>query len=128
MRKQARQTDTRHKASLIQSIDLLSRLGDMRDDSAQVLLSPVFFSLSLSLSLSLSPEEAPVDPQGSWSCSAPSCWSLAPSRRCSGASSGASSRKPGFFFSSSQSHLAGSMFTAVQENRNDKFTFFSLPS
>ena len=27
------------------------------------------------------PEEVPVDPQGSWSCSAPSRWSCAPCRR-----------------------------------------------
>ena len=38
-------------------------------------------TMRVSLSCQL-PEEVPVDPQGSWSCSAPSRWSCAPSRRC----------------------------------------------
>ena len=49
------------------------------------------------------PEEVPVDPQGSWSCSAPSRWSCAPSRTCGEVSSCTWFRKPGapppFFFS-----------------------------
>ena len=39
-------------------------------------------------------EEAPVDPQGSWSCAAPTHWSCAPSRRCGEVASGTWSQKP----------------------------------
>ena len=53
------------------------------------------------------PEEVPVDPQGSWSCPAPSRWSCAPSKRCGEVSPGTSFRKPGSFF---QSQQANSMF------------------
>ena len=49
----------------------------------------------------------PVDPQGSWSCSAPNRWSCALSRRCREVSWGTWFRKPGSFFKSLQ---AGSMF------------------
>ena len=38
-------------------------------------------TLHVSVSWQL-PEEAPVDPQGSWSCSTPSHWCCAPCRRC----------------------------------------------
>ena len=38
-------------------------------------------TMQVSISWQL-PEEVPVDPQGSWSCSAPSHWSCDPSRRC----------------------------------------------
>ena len=43
-----------------------------------------------------------VDPQGRWSCSAPSRWSCAPSRRCREVSSGIWFRRPGSFFKSRQ--------------------------
>ena len=39
------------------------------------------WTMRVSISWQL-PEEVPVDPQGSWSCSAPSHWSCAQSRRC----------------------------------------------
>ena len=42
------------------------------------------------------PEEVPVDPKGSWSCSAPNCWSFTSSRRCQEVSSGIWFRKPFF--------------------------------
>ena len=51
-------------------------------------------------------EEVLVNPQGSWSCFAPSRWSFSPSRRCGEVSSGTWFRRPGSFF---QSQLAGSM-------------------
>ena len=44
-------------------------------------------TVHVSVSLQL-PEEVPVDPQGSWSCSTPSRWSCTPSRRCGEVSSG----------------------------------------
>ena len=53
-------------------------------------------TMQVSISWQL-PVEVPVDPQGSWSCSAPSCWSCAPSRRCRRVSSGAWFRRPGSF-------------------------------
>ena len=53
------------------------------------------------------PEEVPVDPQGSWSYSAPCCWSWAPSRRYWEVSSCTWFWKVGSFC---QSQQAGSMF------------------
>ena len=53
------------------------------------------------------PEEVTVDPQGSWSYSAPCRRSCAPSRRCAEVSSGTWFQKPGSFF---QSEQAWSMF------------------
>ena len=52
------------------------------------------------------PEEVPVDPQGSWSCSTPSRCSCAPSKRCKEASSCIWFQNPGSFF---QSHQVESM-------------------
>ena len=54
--------------------------------------------------------KVPVDPQGSWSCSSPSCWCCAPSRRCGEVSLGTSLWKPESFFLFVQSQQAGSMF------------------
>ena len=47
---------------------------------------------------------------GSWSCSTPSRWSCAPSRRCGEVSLGTSLWKPESFFLFVQSQQAGSMF------------------
>ena len=59
------------------------------------------WTIQVSVSKQL-PEEVPLDPQGSWSCSAPNRWSFAPSRRCGEVSSGTGFRKPGPFFFFSQ--------------------------
>ena len=59
-------------------------------------------------------EVVPVDPQGSWSHSAPSHWSCAPSRRCGEVSSGTWFQKPGSFLQSARS------FTAIEEDGGDK--------
>ena len=56
------------------------------------------------------PEEVLVDPQRSWSCSAPSCWSCAPSRWYGETSLCTWFWKPGSFFPSQQ---AGSMFHSL---------------
>ena len=55
-------------------------------------------------------QEIPMDPQGSWSSSAPSCGSCAPSRRCR-VSSGTWFWKPVSFFQSQ-----GPCFTATEED------------
>ena len=60
------------------------------------------------------PEEAPVDPQGSLSCSAPSCGSCAP-RRYGEVLSCTWFRKPGSFFSVSRQ---GPCFTAVNSKES----------
>ena len=67
------------------------------------------WTMQVSASLQLS-EEVPVDPQGGWSCSAPSRWSCAPSRSCGKVSSGTSFPKVDTFFS--ESKQAGSMFNS----------------
>ena len=63
------------------------------------------------------PEGVPVDPQGSWSCFTPSCWSCAPRRRYREVSSCTWFQKPGSFFRVS---MQGSCFTAVEEDGGDK--------
>ena len=50
-------------------------------------------------------EEIPVDPQGSWSWSAPNSWSCALCRRYGEVSSSTCFRKPGYFFSESASRV-----------------------
>ena len=52
-----------------------------------------------------------MDPQRSWSCSKPSHWSCAPSRRCQEVSSCTWFQKPGSFFSVSKQ---GPWFTPVR--------------
>ena len=65
-----------------------------------------------------SPEEAPVDPHESWSCSSPSLWSRAPSRRYGEISSGTRLRGRRSF--SLRVSKQGPCFTAVEEDRDDK--------
>ena len=69
--------------------------------------------MHVSLSWQL-PEEVPVDPQGNWSCPAPSCWSYDPSRRSrkSFLRHLVSKNRIWFFF---QSQRAVSMFDNRQE-------------
>ena len=64
------------------------------------------------------PEEVPVDPQGSWSCSATSRWSYAPSRKRGEVSSCNWFWKPGSFFCTVS--MQGPCFTAVDEEEGDK--------
>ena len=61
------------------------------------------------------PEVVPVDRQGSWSCSTPSRWSCAPSRRCGELFSGSWFRKPGAFF-----------FLVVFQRQQAGSTFYEL--
>ena len=75
-------------------------------------------TMLVSLSSEL-PEEVPVDPQGTWSCPATSCWSCAPSRRCREVSSGIWFQKPGSFFQSLVNQQ-GPCFTTVGEDGGDK--------
>ena len=58
-----------------------------------------------------------MDPQGSWSCSAPSRWSCAKRRGYGEVSSCTFFRKPGSFFTVSKQ---GPCFTAVEEDGGDK--------
>ena len=58
---------------------------------------------TMQLSVSWQLPEVPVNPEGNWSCSVPSRWSRAPSRRCREVSSGICFQKPGSLFSESAS-------------------------
>ena len=51
------------------------------------------------------PEEVPMDPQGSWSCIAPSSWSCAPGRRCREVSSCTWFQNTESFFQSQQAGI-----------------------
>ena len=65
------------------------------------------------------PEEVPVDPQGSWSCFAPSRWSCTPSKRCGEVFPrhfGFEGLDP-FFSRVSKQSLC---FTAIEEDGDDK--------
>ena len=66
------------------------------------------------------PEEAPVDPQGSSSCAAPSRWFCAPSRRCGEISSSTWFRKHESFFFFFRVRKQGPCFTAMGEDGDDK--------
>ena len=67
----------------------------------------MWLNWTMRVSVSTEASRGSVGPEGSWSCSTPSCWSCAPSRRCEEVSSGTWFKNCGFFSLSQQS---GCMF------------------
>ena len=89
----------------------------LKDDFGEAVLAYVICPSHAGPVFRRLPDEVPVDPQGSWSCSAHSRWSCAPSRRYGEVSIGTRFRKPGSFFRVSEQCP---LFTAIEEAGGDK--------
>ena len=70
--------------------------GALKDGIGEAVVASHAWTIWVSISWRL-PEQNPVGPKGSWSCSTPSCKSCAQSRRCEKVSSGTWSWKSGSF-------------------------------